>query len=160
MFNRSSKASLSNSVKMNGDQWMLRSKKDSTKGSIHNSGAIFRLLQPCDSFIGGKSWNLGIFQWKPFFMVTIHFHCISGAALHLLLCSTDKRSSRSKDTRPWWRWENDEENVHIWWNIAFMELSVTTLGQHSYVISCGQCNYNDQINNLVLVEFEFIIKST
>ncbi len=68
--------------------------------------------------------------------------------------------------RPWWRWENDEKNVHIWWPIAFMELSVTTLGQHSWGVasiffrrnknrqnkhkSCGQSNYNDQINNLVL----------
>ncbi len=57
--------------------------------------------------------------------------------------------------------------------MTFMELSVTTLGQHSYLIiflrrnknkqykqSCGQSNYNDQINNLVLVEFESIIKFT
>lgn len=136
MFSRSSKATFSNSVKMNGDQWMSRSKKDTTESSIHNSGAIFRLLKPCDSFIGGKYWNLGSFPMKTLLYghhsFSLYFKCSSGISF----CVPQiKGHPGFKDMRPWWRWENDEKNVHIWWTIAFMELSVTTLGQHSWGVA-------------------------
>lgn len=82
MFSGGSKATFSNSVKMNGDQWMSRSKKDTTESSIHNSGAIFRLLKPCDSFIGGKYWNLGSFPMKTLLYghhsFSLYFKCSSG----------------------------------------------------------------------------------
>ncbi len=58
---------------------------------------------------------------------------------------------------PWLLWNCQ---LLLWDNISYLIIFLRINKNKQNKQSCGQSNYNDQINNLVLVEFEFIIKST